>query len=174
MCILDQLSKAGSNCRSRIVPWFYFVGDFQSRPSQRDVHGWEEIWAGSGKLVREFPELHSIDLSGRGDPIHHPDLQSIISLASEQTFTTVVTRLSCAKPKIDKLLQSDVDQIVVDFSDILSEDAAQMLLGNLAYLETWFGKKILKLNFDVDFKNGKATLNFCHKLKITARRTALG
>ena len=117
------------------------------------------------KLVREFPELHSIDLSGRGDPIHHPDLQSIISLASEQTFTTVVTRLSCAKPKIDKLLQSDVDQIVVDFSDILSEDAAQMLLGNLAYLGNMVRQENSEVELRCRFQKRKSNLKFLSQIE---------
>lgn len=83
------------------------------------------------KLSQEFEELHSIDLSGRCDPITHPNLNEIIEITSTRTFSSLITKLDCELFHIHRLAESLIDQIIVDFSDIVSEKNLYVFLERL-------------------------------------------
>lgn len=111
------------------------------------------------KLCADFRELHSIDLSGRSDPITHPHLTEIINLTSARTFCSIITNLNCGSFYIERLAASSIDQIIVDFSEIVSVQNLDTFLASLDELN----KKVMLNNeiAEIRCRYQKRTRNLC-------------
>lgn len=92
-----------------------------------------------GKICSDFPEIHSVDLSGRNDALLHSSLLDIVKLTKARTSVSVSTSLRGTQEQIETLVESMPDQVIVDFSHVITEENIDLLLKNFVYFLQCFG-----------------------------------
>jgi len=66
-----------------------------------------------GKLKTDIPDLFHVDLSGRGDPLDHPDISAIVEATREVVPCTLTTRLDADLAMIERALLAAPTQFVI-------------------------------------------------------------